>query len=193
MTVIFLSLISGTIHRCVEIRDGTALVNKSNHVPIEQQLLFDETPCWGIPLGSHSFLRYSKSPSRRCWPGTGNTRIITVSLVRSEDDRRWLRIICRNPAPTRTTRWQWEVCRSIAEKGAVSMAESFFACRKPPAVRSNRFTPDNPPVIWEENTPCSLKTAAIHHLHNRNDSRVHWVSCSSSTARGDVLDLNFDG
>ena len=77
----------------------------------------------------------------------------SVSHGSSGDDRQQWRIICRNPAPTRPTRWQWEVCRSIAEKGEASTVESFLACREPPAGRSNRVTPDNPPVIGEEN-PC---------------------------------------
>ena len=69
------------------------------------------------------------------------------SLGSSGDDRRRSQIICRNPGPTRPKRWQWEVCRSIAGKGAASTAESFLACREPPAGRSNRVTPGNPPVI----------------------------------------------
>ena len=69
------------------------------------------------------------------------------SLGSFGDDRRRLRIICRNPGLTRPTQWQWEVCRSIAEKGAASTGESFLACREPPVGRSNRVTPDNPPVI----------------------------------------------
>ena len=69
------------------------------------------------------------------------------SLGSFGDDRPQWRIIFRNPAPTRPKRWQWEVCRSIAEKGTASTAESFLACREPPAGRSNRVTPGNPPAI----------------------------------------------
>ena len=75
------------------------------------------------------------------------------SLGSSGDDRRRSQIICRNPGPTRPKRWQWEVCRSIAEKGTASTGESFLACREPPAGRSNRVTPDNPAVIGGE-IPC---------------------------------------
>ena len=75
------------------------------------------------------------------------------SLGSFGDDRPQWRIICRNPGPTRPKRWQWEVCRSIAEKGTASTGESFLACREPPAGRSNRVTPGNPPVIGRGN-PC---------------------------------------
>ena len=75
------------------------------------------------------------------------------SLRSFGDDRRRWRIIFRNPEPTRPTRWQWEVCRSIAEKEAALTGESFLACLEPPAGRSNRVTPGNPPVIGKGN-PC---------------------------------------
>jgi hypothetical protein len=64
------------------------------------------------------------------------------------DDRRRWRIICRNPALTRPTRWQWEVCRLIAGKGEVPTPESFLAFREPPAGRSNRVTPGIP-LRWD--------------------------------------------
>ena len=85
--------------------------------------------------------------------GEESRKFDSVSHGSSGDDRRRLRIICRNPAPTPPTRWQWEVCRPIAEKEAASTGESFLACREPPAGRSNRVTPGNLPAIWKGN-PC---------------------------------------
>jgi hypothetical protein len=73
--------------------------------------------------------------------GEESRKFDCVSHGSSGDDRRRLRIICRNLGPTRPTRWQWEVCRSIAEKGAASTGKSFLACRARPAGRSNRATP----------------------------------------------------
>ena len=70
--------------------------------------------------------------------GEENRKFDCGSHGSSGDDRRRLRIICRNPGFTRPRRLEWEVCRSIAEKGEASTPGSFVVFREPPAERSNR-------------------------------------------------------
>ncbi len=123
----------------------------------------NENPCLVDFLTSEGIVNLPQSMfPDRCYSEDGNNsrtrgacgeesrKFDSVSHGSSGDDRQQWRIICQNPEPTRPTRWQREVCRSIAEIGAASTGESFRACREPPAGRSNRVARDNPPVITEE-------------------------------------------
>ena len=91
--------------------------------------------------------------------GEDSQKFVCGSLGSFGDDRRRLRIICRNPAPTRPRQWQWrwwwqwqwEVFPPGAGKEAASSAGSFLVCREPPVGGANRVTPGNPPATCTEN------------------------------------------
>ena len=130
--------------------------DKANKIP--------QPRCFFVQRGSRQFasVRFSRIDATQKMAitrgrggacGVESRKFDCGSLGSSGDDRRRWQIIYRNPGPTPPTRWQWEVCRLIVEKGEGSTVESFLACRVPPAGRSNRVTPGNPPVRGRGN-PC---------------------------------------